>query len=263
MKAARMKVVLTGAGGGIGAAIARALVSAGGSVLLVGRSEQRLGALAADLNAGARATALAADIARAEGRRAIQEAATAMGANVLINNAGIPSFGMLGSLDEAHVARVVETNLIAPMLLTRALLPQLNTQPEARVLNIGSALGGLALPGFCVYSAAKFGLHGFTEALRRELAGSTVRVQYLAPRTTRTAFNDARVEAFNRATGAQSDSPERVARAALEVLERGTAERYLGFPEKLAVRINALAPRWLDGVFKRHREALRSDHQPA
>jgi short-subunit dehydrogenase len=149
------------------------------------------------------------------------------------------------------------------MLLSRLLLPHLRAQPEARVLNIGSVLGSLALPGFCVYSAAKFGLRGFSEALRRELAGGTLQVQYLAPRTTRTAFNDARTEAFNRATRAQSDSPELVARAALDMLERGTAERYLGFPEKLAVRINALAPRWLDGVFKRHRKALRSDHQPA
>jgi short-subunit dehydrogenase len=263
MKPGHMNVVLTGAGGGIGAAIARALASAGASVLLVGRSGERLEAVAAALQAGARAAALAADITHEDGRRAIQQAAAAMRANVLINNAGVPSFGTLESLDEAHVVRVVETNLIAPMLLTRLLLPQLQAQPEARVLNIGSALGGLALPGFCAYSAAKFGLRGFSEALRRELAGSPLRVQYLAPRTTRTAFNDARVEAFNRATGAQSDSPELVARAALDMLQRGTAERTLGFPEKLAVRINGLAPRWLDGVFKRHRAALHSDHQPA
>jgi len=263
MRTGQMKVVLTGAGGGIGAATARALVAAGASVLLVGRSRERLDALAADLQAGARAVALAADITREDGRRAIRDAATAMRANVLINNAGVPSFGALESLDEAHVAQVVETNLIAPILLTRLLLPHLKAQPEARVLNIGSALGSLALPGFCVYSAAKFGLRGFSEALRRELAGSALQVQYLAPRTTRTAFNDARVEAFNRATGAQSDRPERVARAALDMLAQGTAERYLGFPEKLAVRINGLAPRWLDGVFKRHRKALHSDHQPA
>lgn len=263
MRLEEMKVVLTGAAGGIGAAIARALVSAGASVLLVGRSGERLETLAAELKGRARAVALAADITREEGRRAIRDAAIAMRANVLVNNAGVPSFGTLESLDEAHVARVVETNLIAPMLLSRLLLPHLRAQPEARVLNIGSVLGSLALPGFCVYSAAKFGLHGFSEALRRELAGSTLQVQYLAPRTTRTAFNDARIEAFNRATRVQSDSPELVARAALDMLERGTAERYLGFPEKLAVRINALAPRWLDGVFKRHRKALRSDHQPA
>jgi short-subunit dehydrogenase len=263
MRLEQMKVVLTGAAGGIGAATARALVSAGASVLLIGRSRERLERLTAELQGPARAAVLAADVTRAEGRRAIREAAIAMRANVLVNNAGVPSFGPLEALDEAHVARVVETNLIAPMLLCRLLLPHLRARPEARILNIGSALGGLALPGFCVYSAAKFGLHGFSEALRRELAGGTLQVQYLAPRTTRTAFNDARVEAFNRATRTQSDSPERVARAVLDMLERGTAERYLGFPEKLAVRINALTPRWLDGVFRRHRKALRSAHQPA
>jgi short-subunit dehydrogenase len=263
MRPEQMKVVLTGAGGGIGAAMARALVSAGASVLLVGRSGERIEALAAELKAGARAAALPADITNEDSRRSIQDAAAAMRANVLVNNAGVASFGALESLDEAHMVHVVQTNLIAPMLLTRLLLPQLKAQPEARVLNIGSALGSLALPGFCVYSAAKFGLRGFSEALRRELADSTLKIQYLAPRTTRTAFNDARIEKFNRATGAQSDSPELVARAALDMLEQGTAERYLGFPEKLAVRINGLAPRWLDGVFKRHRKALRSGHQPA
>jgi short-subunit dehydrogenase len=262
MRPEQMKVVLTGAGGGIGAAMARALVSAGASVLLVGRSGERIEALAAELKAGARAAALPADITNEDGRRSIQDVAAAMRANVLVNNAGVASFGTLESLDEAHMVRVVQTNLIAPILLTRSLLPQLSAQPEARVLNIGSALGALALPGFCVYSAAKFGLHGFTEALRRELAGSTLKIQYLArarPGTVQRCPDREVQPGYGcavrqpRAGGARRAGHARA----------GTAERYLGFPEKLAVRINGLAPRWLDGVFKRHRKALRSGHQPA
>lgn len=152
---------------------------------------------------------------------------------------------------------MLATNLLAPMLLTRALLPQLQSQREARVLNVGSALGRLGLPGYAAYSASKFGLRGFSEALRRELAGTPVRVQYLAPRATDTGFNDARVEAYNRATQTRSDSPEVVADAALRLLASGAAERFLGFPEALAVRINGLVPAWLDRAFGRHNDALR------
>jgi len=257
MNPREMRVVLTGASGGIGRAAASALIGAGARVLLVGRSRLPLEELARGL--GASASAHAADVTREDGRASIAAAARDCGANVLINNAGLASFGRFQALEEAHVRQVLDTNLVAPMLLTRALLAHFDTRPQAAVLNIGSALGSLGLPGFCVYGAAKSGLHGFSEALRRELQGSRIRVQYLAPRTTSTSFNDARVDAYNRATGAQSDSPARVAVAILDMLVRGTPERFLGFPERYAVRLNALVPNWLDGVFKRHRTVLASD----
>ncbi|MCC7549159.1 MAG: SDR family oxidoreductase [Burkholderiales bacterium] len=252
-----MCVVLTGASGGIGSATACALVAAGARVLLVARSHRALEQLA--LGLGSAATFLSADITCPQGRASIVTAARATGANVLINNAGLASFGRFQNLGEPHIREVLETNLVAPVLLTRALLEHLGTQPQAAVLNIGSALGSLGLPGFCIYGAAKAGLHGFSEALRRELHGTRIRIQYLGPRATSTSFNDARVDAFNRATGAQSDSPERVAVAILEMLARGTPERFLGFPERYAVRVNGLVPRWLDGAFRRHRTLLTSD----
>ena len=137
---------------------------------------------------------------------------------------------------------MLDTNLLAPMLLTQALLPHLRAMPRAQVIFVGSALGRIGLPGFSVYSASKFGLRGFAEALRRELGDSRVRVQYLGPRSTRTAFNDAAVEAYNRATGTAMDPPEGWPQALLRLLESERAERFLGFPETLAVRLNGLAP---------------------
>jgi short-subunit dehydrogenase len=109
-----------------------------------------------------------------------------------------------------------------------------------------------------VYSASKFGLRGFAEALRRELANTSVRVQYFGPRSTRTAFNGPGVEAYNRATGTAMDSTADVAAAMVRMLEDEAAERFLGFPEKLGARINGLAPTWLDGSFKRHTLSLAS-----
>ncbi|HKX94481.1 MAG TPA: SDR family oxidoreductase [Methylibium sp.] len=245
-------MVLTGAAGGIGAPTAKALAAAGARLLLVGRDGARLEALAGPLGAAW----LAADLTTPEGIEAVRRAALEQDANVLVNNAGIASFGRLESLDPAHLVSVIETNLVAPMLLTRALLPGLQRQREAAVIHVGSVLGRLGLPGFSVYSAAKFGLRGFSEALRRELADTSVKVQYLGPRVTATGFNSAEVEAYNRATRTAADRPEAVAQALVALLESGRAERFLGFPEKFAVRLNGAAPAALDGAFERHRRAL-------
>ncbi|MBX9715520.1 MAG: SDR family NAD(P)-dependent oxidoreductase, partial [Burkholderiaceae bacterium] len=151
---------------------------------------------------------------------------------------------------------VLQTNLLAPMLLTQALLPHLRRQLKAQVICVGSALGRIGLPGYSVYCASKFGLRGFAEALRRELGNSSVRVQYLGPRSTRTPFNTPAVEHYNQATGSASDTPDVVAAALLSMLEDESAERFLGFPEKLAVRLNGCAPGLLDGAFDKHRLSL-------
>lgn len=267
MRPQELSVVLTGATGGIGAAIARELVTRGARVLLVARKAPQLAALARALapaeDARKRVDALAADITSGAGRVAIRDAALARNTNALVNAAGVPCFGALDALDETRIEAALTTNLLAPMLLTRVLLPLLAKQRAARVLNLGSALGRLGLPGFAAYSASKFGLRGFSEALRRELADTAVRVQYLGPRTTRTAFNDSRVEQYNRATATHSDSPEYVARIAVQMLVAGTSERFLGFPEGPAGRLNGAFPLLLDGAFERHRATLRAETSTA
>ena len=261
MKAQDARVVLTGASGGIGRSMARALVRSGAAVMLVGRSLPALTALAGECAGAAmappeRLCVHAADLCDAAAVDDLRAAATAWGANVVVHNAGVPSFGRLESLSTAEIRQVLDTNLLAPMLLTQALLPHLRRLPHAQVICVGSALGRLGLPGFSAYSASKFGLRGFAEALRRELRGGPVRVQYLGPRSTRTGFNSAEVEAYNQATGTAVDTPDTVALALLDLLQSEAAERFLGFPEKLAVRLNGLAPSWLDGAFDRHRNSL-------
>ena len=118
---------------------------------------------------------------------------------------------------------------------------------------MGSVLGRLGLPGYSVYSASKFGLRGFAEALRRELGGTGISLHYLGPRSTRTGFNDEAVEAYNQATATAVDPPAKVAQALLQLLEGEAAERFIGFPETLAVRVNGLHPTLLDGAFDKHR----------
>lgn len=245
MKAAQARVLLTGASGGIGQAMAQALGAAGAAVMGVGRGDAPAGMpwVQADLTTDAGVAAVAA-------------AAGAWRANVLVHAAGAPAFGPLATTPPAQMQAVLEANLLAPMRLTQALLPQLLRQPRAQVVFVGSALGRIGLPGFSVYGASKAGLHGFAEALRRELADTSVRVQTLGPRSTRTGFNGAAVEAYNRATGTSMDSPETVAAALLALIESEAAERFLGFPERLAVRLNGLLGPLLDGSFAKHRRSL-------
>ena len=263
MKAADARVVLTGASGGIGRATAVTLLEAGATVMLVGRSPAKLAAQMRELVhrfdvSSSRVSWHAADLDEAAGIAEVRDSARAWRANTLVLGAGLPSFGRLETLAERDIASVLHTNALSPMLLTQALLPHLRSLARAQVLLVGSALGSIGLPGFSVYSASKFALRGFAEALRRELAGSAVRVQYLGPRSTRTGFNDERVERYNRATGTAMDPPERVAKALLRLLEDESAERFVGFPEALAVRLNGLAPALLDRAFVRHGRSLPS-----
>lgn len=269
MKPELARVVLTGATGGIGQAAASALLQAQAAVLMVGRSAARLAALERQLLQAHpefrhRLAWQVADVGTDAGVAAVRAAAEAWQANVLINNAGVPSFGRFDSLSAEHLAEVLNTNLLAPMRLTQALLPGLRQRGAAQVIQVGSVLGRLALPGHAAYCASKFGLRGFTEALRRELRGTGVLLQYLGPRSTRTAFNDERVDAYHQATRTQVDTPAVVAQALLALLRNERAEMFLGFPESLAVRLNGLAPAWLDAAFDPHRRHLESpgDAQP-
>lgn len=269
MKAAVARVLLTGAGGGIGQAAAAALVGAGASVMLVGRSPAQLATQARTLLRESTASVkpqvewYAADLTRTASVAGMAELAAGWGCNVVVHNAGVPGFGRLEALDANEMAQVLHINLFVPMLLSQALLPHLRALPEARILFVGSVLGRLGLPGYSVYSASKFGLRGFAESLRRELGDTRVGVQYLGPRTTRTTFNSDAVVHYNKATGTAVDEPQAAALALVELLQSGAPERFLGFPEKLAVCLNGLVPAWLDSAFAKHRASLPPVTNPA
>lgn len=269
MKAADARVLLTGASGGIGQATAAALVAAGASVMLVGRSSARLSAQAQTLRLentladGAQVEWCTADFEHEASIAGLTEVASGWGCNVLIQGAGVPGFGRLEALDAAAMSQVLHLNLFVPMLLTQALLPHFRSLPASRILFIGSVLGRLGLPGYSVYCASKFGLHGFAESLRRELGDTPIGVQYLGPRSTSTGFNSESANRYNHATGTAMDDPQVVGRAVLELMQSNAAERFLGFPEKLIVRINGLVPSWLDGVFSKHRNSLPDIDHPA
>ncbi|MDD4942525.1 SDR family oxidoreductase [Rhodoferax sp.] len=238
------RLLLTGATGGLGQALARQLVQHGAQLLLAGRDAAKLHTLQTQL--GAAATVCVADLTQTDGVNALTQAAQAFQINGLINNAGVSAFGLLQDQSWDCAEQVLQTNLLAPMRLTQALLPQLLAQPQACVVNIGSTFGSLPFAGFTAYSSAKAGLRGFSQSLRRELANTQLHVLHVAPRAIDTALNSPAVNALNRALGNASDSPEAVATAVLKAMAQNRLELHLGFPERLFAWLNGVAPSLID-----------------
>ena len=259
MKGGEMNVLLTGATGGIGLQTATLLATRGANLLLVGRNESRLSDLEARLREyGTRVETVAADLATAEGRQRLLAAAHAFpgGINVLVNNAGVNRFDLFDRQSGHDLEAVVNTNLLAPMLLTQELLPLLRQQERAVVLNVGSIVGSIGLPGQVAYCSSKFGLHGFSEALRRELQGSSVKVVYLAPRSTDTGMNDPVMRQINELTGVATDDTSVVARHIADAITGARDERFIGWPERLFVKINALLPGLVDRSVRKQSRLL-------
>lgn len=253
-------IALTGASGGIGAALTAEFVAAGARVLAIGRDAARLQRVVQSHPPGA-VVALAADVSEADGRADIVARARDEKVSVLVLAHAQAAFGLFESQSDEALERMVRTNLTAPMQLIRALLPTLRAQAGAHapaaVVAVGSTFGALAFPGFAGYSASKYGLRGLIEGLHREYADAPIRFQYLAPRATRTDFNSAAVVAMNRELKTAEDAPETVAAALRTAIERGTARVQLGWPEALFVRLNALLPGVIDRDLKKRLPIVR------
>lgn len=253
-------VLLTGASGGIGAALAQCLAAQGVRLLLTGRDESALSSLRDGLlDSGVQAHVCVADLATHAGRQSIVEwiRANRWSLSVLINNAGLNDFIDFERQSPERIEQVIHLNLLAPMLLTRQLLPLLLEQDEALVLNVGSTLGSLGYPGYVTYCASKFGLRGFSEALGRELAGTGVRVAYVSPRPAATGLNDARVNEMNAELGNATDAPAWVAEQIVALISSDDRQRQLGWPERLFVRLNALFPEMVSRSIRKQMPTIR------
>lgn len=251
--------VLTGASGGIGMAIARRLAREGAGLVLQGRDEQRLDTLWRELG-GERHSYVVGDLGDAMTRRALVQHCRDLpnGIDGLINNAGRSVFAPLEATGTTELQAQLTINLLLPMLVTRDLLPLLRRREHAVIVNIGSTLGSIGYAGFTGYCAGKFGLRGFTEALRRELADTSIAVQYLAPRATATALNAPAVDAMNVALGNAVDAPATVADELLALLASGGRSRFVGWPEKLFARLNQIVPGLVDRALRKQLGVIRS-----
>jgi short-subunit dehydrogenase len=251
------RVVLTGASGGIGTQIATALTSAGARVLLVDRQAEMLRKVSARLGEAAAVTV--ADLTRDADRRAVVDAAEAEmgGVDILINNAGLLDFTPYEAENPHSIERLIAVNIVAPMLLTRTVLPRLLAQSRGRIVNIGSTFGSIGFPFFASYSASKFAIRGFSEALRRELEGTGVGVSYVAPRATCTPLNTSAVYRMNEELKVKMDKPEKVAAAVVEAIRKDRTEIYVGWPESLFARLNGLLPAIADHALRKQIQSMR------
>lgn len=244
-------VLLTGATGGIGQAIAAVLSEAGARLVLSARNEAALAALIDQLP-GEGHVAVASDLVDALGRKRLQDVAREQGVELLINNAGLGQLGMLEDAVDGQLEQIVVLNLVVPMLVCRDMIPLLKSKDQAAIVNVGSILGSIGYAGSSAYCGSKFGLRGFSESLRRELADSSVGVYYLAPRATDTSLNSPEAVAMNRELGVSVDAPGAVAEALLQQLQSGhPLEQFLGWPEKFFVRLNGLFPRLVDKALRK------------
>ena len=258
----RHRAVITGAGGGIGAAIARRLAPRADALILVGRRAAPLQALRAELPASVPVQLVCGDLTEAATLAAIEAAARAAGGvNLLINNAGVSGFHSFETQPADAIRTMLDTNLLAPMLLTRQLLPLLRQAPSAQIVNIGSVLGALGFPGFAAYGASKAGLAGFSQALRRELSDTGVEVRHFAPRATRTGINSDAVSAMNGELKTAEDTPEAVAAEFIAFLDGTAWQRTLGAGERFFVLLNKLLPGLPDGAIRKQLPVIRK-HLP-
>jgi short-subunit dehydrogenase len=167
-------------------------------------------------------------------------------------------FGSFRDSDPGTLHQLLQVNVEAPMQLARAVLPGMLERGHGRIVNVGSTFGSIAFPFFAAYSASKFALRGYSQALRRELAGSGVGVTYVAPRAVNTPLNPAVVHEMAAQGLMHMDEPGPVALAILRAIEQERGEVYLGFPEKLFARLNALWPSLVDLALRRQLPSLQS-----
>jgi short-subunit dehydrogenase len=232
------KIVLTGGAGGIGALVANELRSLGAEVLVV----DRLDPPPDDTRY------IQGDLSTMDGIGAVADAIGREAPHLLINLAGAQYFGPAEQQASDHVHMSYMVNLLAPVLLTQAVLPDMKRRSSGHIINIGSIFGSINYPHFATYSSAKAGLRGFSEALRRELHGSGIAVTYIAPRAVRTGLNNALVMRFAELAKMHMDEPDAVARQIVRAIRERKADVFIGFPERFFVRLNALLPRLVDSA---------------
>jgi uncharacterized protein len=228
--------LLTGATGGLGQAVARALAARGALLILTGRRSEVLEPLAAEVDG----RALAADLSDpAQVERLLAEAGPI---DVLVANAGLPASGKLGSFSVEEIDRALAVNLRAPMVLARALIDGMVERRRGHMVFVSSLSGKAASGGGSVYAATKFGLRGFALGLREDLVGRGVGVSVVLPGFIRGAgmFHEsgARLPPF-----AGTKTPADVASAVVEAIEEDRLEIEVApLPLRAGATLAGLAP---------------------
>ena len=242
------KIIMTGGSGGIGSYVASQLLDEGAAVLILSRRS----------NVPAHAVHVSADLSTIDGISHAQKMIASEKPDILVNLAGIPFFGLFEeqTLQDLHNNYLV--NLVAPVSLCQACLPAMKARGSGHIVNVGSMLGSIPVAYFVSYSSAKSGLRAFSEALRRELAGSAIAVTHVSPRAVKTPFLTPEIEKYIELTKMNVDDADLVAAAIVDAIKRKRKELFIGFPESMFAQLNALAPRLIDHAVAKSDQRARA-----
>jgi NAD(P)-dependent dehydrogenase (short-subunit alcohol dehydrogenase family) len=239
--------LITGASRGIGAATAHELAQRGYALVLAARSAGPLEALAAELSrSGSPALPIPTDLCSLDEIQRLARLALAHFGHVdaLIHNAGVGGDRPIAQMDSPAVARIIHTNLRAPIELTRALLPSMLERRRGAIVFVASVVGHIGMPSSAIYSASKFGLRGFAHALRREVAQHGIGVTIISPGFIKTDMT--------RWMGdLPRPGPEIVARAIAGALVHPRRELFVPNYYRLLVWLEHLLPGLADAVLRR------------
>lgn len=259
------RILITGASQGIGRALAEAAASRGAKVLAAARSAELLTELAAQVRAkGGTLETVQADVTCPDDRQRMADAATRYfgGLDILVNNAGIGATGQFVEADPDRLRRIFEVNFFGTTETTRVLLPLLRKGTKPAIVNISSIAAKRGIPSRSEYSASKFAVQGFSEALRAELAKDDIDVLVVCPGLTQTNFSQNMIEQKARV---QMDhlrgmTAEEAAQHTLRAIERGKNEVVLTFQGKLLAFVSRFFPRLADRIAaKRVRAVFRDE----
>ena len=251
-------ILITGASSGIGAATARLVSEQGYRIVLAARRLERIELLADEiLSAGGKAYPVRADVTElADIQSLVRTALQRYGQiDALFNNAGFGRMGWLEDLEPIEdVAQQINTNLLGLVQVTRAVLPHMIARKGGHIINMASMAGLVATPTYTVYAAGKFGVRGFSEALRREVGVHGIRVSVLFPGGVQNEFSNK--AGIIRKTGLTTPgwlrlTNEDVAGAVLGLLQRPRRSLVIPWPMHLVVFVNHLFPGMLDSAMER------------
>lgn len=236
MRFSGQKIAVTGGAGEIGGRIVDQLLREGASVTVLDRQPPK----------NPRAGYLECNLADPAGLESLALAMTQTPWDILINLAGVQYFGPMEGESPDSLRLTLAINLLAPMRLAQAVAPGMRGRGRGQIVNIGSIFGSINFAHFASYSSSKAGLRAFSQALRRELTGTGVAVTYIAPRAVKTGFNSAKVLQFAALTKMAMDEPGAVAARIVDAVAARKQDVYLGYPEAIFVRLNAVFPALVD-----------------
>lgn len=248
------RILVTGATGGIGSLLAASLASKGARLILTGRNAEKLHQIQQSLQQnGHTVLTIVSDLTQANsGEKLLSQIESSIGGiDLVICNAGVLEFTALDTQSNEKIDAIIQTNVTALIKLSRSVLKRFKQNNAGHFVFVGSMFGSLGFPHFATYCASKFAVHGFSQALRRELVDTNIKVTYIAPRGINTPMNNSNTRAMLEATGSNMDDPQTVVDQIIKGIENEKQEVFIGQPESFFAWLNGVVPRFVNMGLKK------------